>query len=293
MQLDPLNSKAFRTMAWVLIDGEQYQQAIEILTQALESWPRDLRLMSTLNSAHFSAGDYGEALEVSNAIAAIDPDNFSNWQSQFEAYMDLDAIPEAGEALARMQQLAPERAHDEAAKYELHKGNVDGYRAYLRKYNETRTWSRAYRAVQLAVSEGHYDDALAIMTGDHGDDGWTISAFFKHTLIAVIAGETGKTTVRDQALAVADEALKPILLKMGDSSIAALLRARLASASGDSARASEYIRRAMSNGYRDFDEMISGADFTWLPIRQTPEFLAVIEEIQQRNEATLTEIRTR
>jgi len=39
--------------------------------------------------------------------------------------------------------------------------------------------------------------------------------------------------------------------------------------------------------------MITGVDFTWLPIRQTQEFRAVVAEIQKRNEATLAEIRTR
>ncbi len=292
MDLDPLNPEAFRIMAWVLEDGERYPEAIELLTRALESWPRDFGLMNSLKSVHFSLGNYGEALNISRTIAELDPDSFSNWQSQFEAYMDLGAVPEAGEALDRMQQLAPERAYDEAAEFELLKGNVEGYRGYLRRYAEARTWARTYRSIQLAVSEGRYDDALDEAMNSDSDD-WGGYGFRRQLTIAVLAGLAGQTTIREQALTSAESLLEEILQLRRESRIASVLEARMAAAQGDAGLATEHLRLALAAGHRDFSEMMTGSDFTWLPIRQTPEFLAFVEEIQQRNEATLGEIRAR
>jgi tetratricopeptide (TPR) repeat protein len=290
--IDPLNPDTHQAMAEVLGRSGRHDEAIELVTTALQNWPRNLKLLSGLRSSYFYSGDFGKGLDVADEISEIDPENFANWQAIFEIYMDLGASVEAQQALDRMSELAPERAYDEAAVLELLKGNVQGYQHYLRLYNETRTWSRDYRMIQLAASEQRYDDALTLLDERVTDEvsreqwGWRI-------LQAAMAFMANQPELHAAALARADQIFERLDILSVQEWFLPLIKAQRAAAEGDAKTAVAQLRQALENGFNNVSSLISGDDLIWLPIWETPELIELIAEIQERNQATLEKIRTR
>lgn len=288
-RLDPLNPDAIDVTATVLTRGGRYAEGIELLEQALQAWPRNLDLLDDLADAYETSGRYAQAFATRAEITGIDPQNFHNWQGQFEMYMDLGVLDHASEALGRMRELAPERAYDEVARYELLKGNAAGYREYLRKYSEARTWSREIAQVKLAVSEQRYDEALGNMIAPE-QDGQYDYVFYRLTATAAVANLAGNEAAGKEALAQAGEKLVSLRARMFDKGVVSFLEASLAAASGNAETAVLSARTALAAGFRDFDSLVSGDDLRWLPIRQTPEFAALVDDIQKANEATWAEV---
>ncbi len=139
---------------------------------------------------------------------------------------------------------------------------------------------------------GHLEDAIAVMlpvVTHYYETGDLYGNFQSRINLAALYHLNGNHEQRDQALARAVYSVQFAIDHGWDMWAAYYNLAMAAAARGSATEALEYLQQAYDRGFRALWWIET--DYGWNPIRETPEFQAMVERIRADNAAMLEEIR--
>lgn len=133
LESEPQNSDALRLLSHILLERQDFAEALPLLERAHALQPGDLAIFSALGVALVRTAAFERAIQVLQQVVAHSPDNLAAWIDLAYAHLKSFQFENALPALRRVAELEPGKAahHANLANYLIQTGNLDEAEAAL------------------------------------------------------------------------------------------------------------------------------------------------------------------